>query len=52
MTISPACCSSARATASVVVPMLMKSEAWSGMRAAATRAIASFSSLAIMRRAS
>ena len=52
MTISPLWSSSASLTASVVVPILMNSEALSGMRPAAARPIASFSSAAILRRAS
>ena len=40
------------ATSSVVVPMLMKSELWFGMSAAAALPIARFSSAAMKRRAS
>ena len=48
----PAMVEQRRATASVVVPILMNSEALSGMSRAAARPIASFSSPAILRRAS
>jgi hypothetical protein len=43
---------SARATASVVVPILMNSEERSGIRSAAARAIAAFSGAASALRAS
>ena len=51
MTSSPSCEESARATSSVVVPMLMNSEQPLGTSAAAAAPIARFSAAATKRRA-
>ena len=52
ITIRLRCFRSARATASVVVPMFMKIDTPSGICSATSRAIASFSWLARLRRSS
>ena len=51
MTLSPECPSRALATASVVVPMLMNSDALSGMWLATSRAMRRFSSGCMILRA-